>query len=274
MPAQSHRSDPRILGRRTLQRDHRRLAELLRPGLSVLDVGCGSGAITAGIAEAVGPLGRVVGMDRDEALLGLARTEHAMLSNLAFERGDVTAMTYCAQFDIVTSARTLQWVAEPALAVLQMKRAATPSGVLVVLDYNHSSNSWEPDPPGEFQRFYSAFLSWRDANRWDNEMANHLPDLFQSAGLLEVESHIQDEIVERGTPEFPQQTALWSQVIESLGGQLVAAGYCTELQLEQARGCYASWARTSLLKQTLAMRAVTGKVPHAASSLLCSTSPT
>src|SRR5215813_10094942 len=101
MNAQSHRSDPRTLGRRTLQRDHRCLAELLRPGLSVLDVGCGTGAIAAGIAKAVGPSGYVVGIDRDEALLDLARTEHAMLPNLQFECGDATALSFRAQFDIV-----------------------------------------------------------------------------------------------------------------------------------------------------------------------------
>src|SRR6516164_2145961 len=107
MPAQSHRSDPRILGRRTLQRDHRCLAELLRPGLAVLDVGCGTGAITAGAAKAVGPHGHVVGIDRDEALLELARAEHAMIPNLRFEYGDVTTLTFGTEFDIVTAARTL-----------------------------------------------------------------------------------------------------------------------------------------------------------------------
>jgi ubiquinone/menaquinone biosynthesis C-methylase UbiE len=117
MRAQSHRSDPRILGRRTLQRDHRCLAELLRPGLSVIDVGCGSGAITAGIARAVGPHGSVLGIDRDPALLELARTEHALLPNLQLECGDATTLQVEAQFDIVTAARTLQWTAEPALAV-------------------------------------------------------------------------------------------------------------------------------------------------------------
>src|SRR3954447_17813297 len=105
MPAQSHRSDPRILGRRTLERDHRCLAELLRPGLSVLDVGCGTGAITAGTAKAVGPHGHVVGVDRDEALLELARTEHALLPNLRFESGNVTSFRFRGQFDIVTAAR-------------------------------------------------------------------------------------------------------------------------------------------------------------------------
>ena len=184
MPAQSHRSDPRILGRRTLQRDHRCLAELLSPGLSVLDVGCGTGAITAGTAKAVGPHGHVVGIDRDEVLLEFARTEHAMLPNLQFESGDATTLTFRAQFDIVTAARTLQWIAEPALAISKMKQATKPSGVLVVLDYNHTSNVWEPDPPGEFKLFYNAFLAWRQTNRWDNEMANHLPDLFRSAGLV------------------------------------------------------------------------------------------
>jgi SAM-dependent methyltransferase len=260
MPAQSHRSDPRILGRRTLQQDHRCLAELLRPGCSVLDIGCGVGAITAGIAKAVGPHGSVIGIDRDEALLDLARKEHALLPNLRFECGDATTLTFRAQFDIVTAARTLQWIAEPAVAVSKMKEAAKPGGILVILDYDHTSNQWEPDPPSEFKLFYDAFLAWRQANRWDNRMAAHLPELFRSAGLVEVQTRVQDEVVERGEPDFAEGTALWSEVIDSVGGQLTAAGFCTELQLTEARGSYRSWVKAELIKQTLAMRASIGRV--------------
>ena len=226
----------------------------------MLDVGCGTGAITAGVATAVGPHGHVVGIDRDEVLLELARTEHAMIPNLAFEHGDVTTLTFNAQCDIVTAARTLQWVAEPALAISKMEQAAKPSGLLVVLDYNHTSHEWD-NPPGEFRLFYNAFLAWRDTNRWDNAMADHLPDLFRSAGLLEVKGHMQDEVVEQGAPDFAERTTLWSEVIESLGRQLVTAGFCAERRLEEARECYYSWAKTALMKQTLAMRAVTGRVP-------------
>jgi ubiquinone/menaquinone biosynthesis C-methylase UbiE len=261
MPAQSHRSDPRILGRRTLQRDHRCLAALLRPGLCVLDIGCGTGAITAGAAKAVGPHGHVVGIDRDEALLELARREHATIPNLRFEYGDVTTLTSGAEFDIVTAARTLQWIAEPGLAILRMKQAIKPSGVLVVLDYNHTRNEWEPDPPVEFMLFYKAFLAWRHANRWDNETADHLPDLFRSAGMVDVKSYVQDEVVERGSPDFAERAALWSEVIDNVGEQLATAGFCTIHQLREARECYDSWAKTALAKQTLAMRAVTGSVP-------------
>jgi SAM-dependent methyltransferase len=227
----------------------------------VLDVGCGTGAITAGAAKAVAPHGHVVGIDRDEALLELARTEHADVPNLRFEYGDVTTLASCSQFDIISAARALQWIAEPALAISKMKQAVKPSGVLVVLDYNHTNNEWEPDPPDEFQLFYNAFLAWRCTNRWDNEMADHLPDLFRSAGLVEVNSQVQDEVVERGGPDFAERAALWSEVIENVGGQLSMAGFCTKRQLEEARECYDSWAKTALVKQTLAMRAITGIVP-------------
>jgi ubiquinone/menaquinone biosynthesis C-methylase UbiE len=258
MPAQAHRSDPRILGRRTLQRDHRYLAARLRPGLAVLDVGCGTGAITSGIAKAVGPQGCVVGVDRDPGLLEIALREHGNLPNLRFELGDATNLGICSQFDIVTAARTLQWIADPGLAVLNMKQAAKPAGLLVVLDYNHAQNKWEPDPPEEFRHFYRAFLAWRQSNQWDNEIADHLPELFRSAGLAEIESHIQDEVVECGEREFPERAALWFEVIDNVGEQIAKAGFCTESQLLEARERYDSWVKTDLVRQTLTMRAVTG----------------
>jgi SAM-dependent methyltransferase len=261
MPAQLHRSDPRLLAWRTLERDHRCLAELLRPGLSVLDVGCGTGAITAGIAQAVKPEGCVVGVDRDEVLLEMARTEHAGIENLQFECGDATALKYRARFDIVTSARALQWIAEPRLVIENMKQAAKRGGVVVVLDYNHTQNQWEPEPPPEFRVCYEAFLSWRRANGWDNEMADHLPELFRSAGLASVSSCAQDEVMKRGQPEFAWQSFLWSGTLQHLTPQLVAAGFCTEIQLEQAHEKYDSWVRTELVKQTLALRATIGRVP-------------
>ena len=47
-----------ILDARSLGEDHAVLAALLRPGMTVLDVGCGTGAITRGIARAVSPAER------------------------------------------------------------------------------------------------------------------------------------------------------------------------------------------------------------------------
>ncbi len=260
MHAQSHRSDARILGRRTLEQDHRHLARLVRPGLSVLDLGCAAGAITSGIAKAVGPEGQVVGVDRDPVHLESARAHYGDLTNLHFEQGDAAALDYHARFDIVTSARTLQWIADPGQAVAAMARAVKPGGLVVILDYNHAGNAWDPAPPDQFQRFYQAFLDWRQAHHWDNHMADHLPGLLQAAGLVEVETHLQDEVSERGQFDFPQRTTLWGEVIDSVGAQVVEGGFYPAEEIQPVRTLYGEWVRTELIRQTLAMRTVTGRM--------------
>jgi SAM-dependent methyltransferase len=261
MNVQLHRSDPRILGRRTLQRDHRALAELLRPGLSVLDVGCGTGAITADVARKVAPGGSVVGVDRDPALLEIARTAHGGISNLAFEDGDATALRFRSQFDIVTAARTLQWVPDPALAVSNMKQAARSGGTVLILDYNHSDGEWDPAPPLEFKLFYAAFLAWREKNGWDNRIADRVPELLRSQGLTGVTISVQDERAERGSEDFLERAGIWSGVMDSVGQQIVSAGFCSGIELGKARECYQQWVETELVTQTLRLRAVAGIVP-------------
>lgn len=262
MSIQHHQSDPRILDRRSLSRDHRSLAELLTPGMSVLDVGCGTGAITKGIADAVGPTGVVVGLDRDPGLIERARVRCASVAHLRFEEGDALRIDHESQFDVVTAARALQWIAEPGLAVRQMTRAARPGGFVVVLDYNHTLNAWEPAPPREFAQFYAAFLGWRTSNGWDNDIANHCPALFKEAGLLEIRTSSQDETTVEGDDDFLEKTALWAQVIDNLGPALQHAGVCSTEQLESARRSYDSWRGSDLRRQTLSMKATVAKVPR------------
>lgn len=261
MSPQRHRSDPRILGRRTLAEHHRHLAALLRPGLPVLDVGCGAGSITAGIARAVGAAGCVVGIDRDEHLLSLAREEHGHLENLRFEPGDALQLEAREQFEIVTAARTLQWVGDPAGAIARMKRAARPGGLVVVLDFDHEENRWEPVPPAEFLCFYQAFLAWREQNSWDNRMASHLPALFHDAGLTEVASHPSDETVRRGEAGFADAASLWGDTIESVGSRLPADWLPRGLQVADVARIYRAWVEEELQVQTLSMRTVVGRVP-------------
>jgi SAM-dependent methyltransferase len=256
-----HRSDPDILDRRTLGNDHRCLAGLLVPGMSVLDVGCGTGAITSGIADVVGPGGRVVGVDRDRALLDRAAVQWASKTNLRFEEGDATRLDYDACFDVVTTARTLQWIADLPAAIRRMARAARPGGLLVALDFNHARHVWEPAPPPEFATFFAAFLAWRASHGWDNEVADHLPALFEAAGLEAVRRENQDETSRRGDADVLAKTALWAEVIDGLGPTLVAAGVCDRTLLDAARRQYDEWRRTDFVRHTLSMLAIVARVP-------------
>ena len=261
MSAQPHQSDTRILDRRTLWHDHRCLPPLLSPGLSVLDVGCGTGAITRGIAEAVGPTGLVVGVDRDAGLIERARAHAGAVPHLRFEEGDATRLDYDARFDVVTAARALQWIASPEAALTSMTRAVRPGGRVVVLDYNHTLNSWEPAPPPDFLEVYALFLSWRAANGWDNEMANHCPALFEAAGLLDIRTELQDETSGRGDERFEEKSSLWTGVLDNIGPSLVKAHLCEASLLDAARGAYEGWRTTTLMRLTLSMKTTVGTVP-------------
>ena len=261
MSSQQHQSTPKVLDRRTLRRDHAVLAGLLLPGMAVLDVGCGTGAITKGIAETVGPSGTVIGVDRDTGLLDLARVQCGALPNLRFEEGDATSLTFDARFDIVTAARTLQWIADLGAAIDGMARAVRPGGLLVILDYNHTLNGWAPGPPPAFVEFYTRFLAWREANGWDNRVANRLPALLEERGLQDVRFEVRDVTTARGDDDFDEQTEIWVEVIDRLGPAMEAAGQCDTTLIEDARHCFDRWRRTDLVCQTLSMSATVARLP-------------
>src|SRR5262245_56932214 len=115
-----------ILDTRSLATAHRRLAQFLRPGLTVLDVGCGTGAITLGMAEAVAPDGLTVGLDIHAGLLAQAYRVHGSVPGLVFALGDVYNLPCRDICDVVTAARVLQWLASPLEALRAMRAATKP----------------------------------------------------------------------------------------------------------------------------------------------------
>lgn len=261
MSAQAHTSDPHVLDRRTLARDHRRLAGLLRPGMSVLDVGCGTGSITADVARTVGPSGTVVGIDRDPALLRRARERHAGVRGLRFEEGDVLVFRHQAVFDVVTAARVLQWIEDPARALACMVRVTRPGGVVVALEYSHTDLTWEPEPPDTVRRFYDAFLGWRSANGWDNRLAHRLPALLAEAGLTDVVASVEDEVATRGDPGFDDALAIWQRVIATMGPPIVEAGALAATDVDAAATAYGEWCRGPARRQHMVLQAVVGRKP-------------
>jgi ubiquinone/menaquinone biosynthesis C-methylase UbiE len=252
----------RFLDARSLADAHRRLAELLRPGMTVLDVGCGTGAITEGIARAVAPDGRAVGIDVSRDLIARARERSKREANLSFELADVASLRgRTRRFDVATAARMLQWLADPRSALAAMASVVRPGGLIVVLDYDHLGTIWEPQPPASVSAFFAAFLRWRAQAGMDNEMAQHLPEMFEKLGLRDVRCTPQPEVARRGEPDFDVRVSLWGQVIDTRGHQIVADGFLSEADRTTAGKDFASWAGQRAQRQTLALAAVEGFVP-------------
>jgi ubiquinone/menaquinone biosynthesis C-methylase UbiE len=88
-----HESVLRLHRWRTAENSAAYLLHELKPRMRVLDVGCGPGTITAGLAARV-PDGQVIGIDAAAEVVEQAREETAGLGNVRIEAGDVYALDY------------------------------------------------------------------------------------------------------------------------------------------------------------------------------------
>ncbi|TRW97045.1 class I SAM-dependent methyltransferase [Candidatus Methylobacter oryzae] len=113
----------------------------LKPGASVLDVCCGSGASALPAAEQVGPGGRVVGVDVAEKLLNLAsaKAQNQGLDNIEFRAGDMLDTGFAdASFDAVVCVFGIFFVDDIPAAIRELWRVLRPGGKLAI-------TTWGPD---------------------------------------------------------------------------------------------------------------------------------
>lgn len=247
-----------VLDRRTLEKDNANLLEVLKKGLSVLDVGCGSGSITRGIANLVGPEGFVKGIDVSDQLIKQAQDNFFEIKHLQFEVADINIYAHDKKFDVITSARVLQWVANPKEILLKMKALLKPGGCITILDYNHEKIEFVPHVPPIVKWFYDAFLTWRHDAGMDNGIADHMKGMFEEIGLRNVDVRDQSEVSSSGSETFIEEIAIWKKVAETRGKQLVADGYLTEEERQSAIREYQGWMDNEAQHMKLYLKAVTG----------------
>ena len=152
-----------------------------------LDVGCGTGALTAAIVDGVEPV-EVVAVDASPAYLGDARRR---LGNprIRFEVADATSLTMHSSFDVAVSGLVLNFLSDPGAAVAGMRRAVVSGGVVGAYVWDYAGRM-------ELMRYF-----WDAACRLDESARDldegvrfplcrpeRLTALWEEAGLSSVET--------------------------------------------------------------------------------------
>jgi len=132
---------------RNAERFSRHLLVHLRPGMRVLDGGCGPGTITVGLASRVAP-GDVLGIDRDEKQVAAATTmaQQAGVLNVRFEAGDILHLPCSdASMDAVHLSCILTHILQPLEALKEAWRVLKPGGIVSLRDPVFASTIWCPE---------------------------------------------------------------------------------------------------------------------------------
>jgi SAM-dependent methyltransferase len=155
--------------------------------MSILDVGCGPGTLTADLAAAVAP-GPVVAVEPTAEALALARTEVSRrgLTTVRFVEGDAHALPFDdGAFDVVHAHQVLQHLADPVAALREFGRVCRPGGLVAARDSDYAAFAWYPEL-SELDDWRALYRAAARANGGEPDAGRRLLAWARAAGFTDV----------------------------------------------------------------------------------------
>lgn len=201
------------------------------PGTACVDVGCGTGQVTLALAEIVGEKGRVVGVDKDDASVGIARAAAAERPGLrvVFVRADAMTLPMRNEFHVAYARLVLSHLIDPLSAIAAMTSAVRPGGVVAIEDMFLGTLHADPAVPAldRLQEIYGATVR---AHGGDPTLGPRLPALMAHAELLEIEeTTVQNRIETTAGKRF------LVQLLDDMRPAILGCGAATEAELDEVR---------------------------------------
>lgn len=236
-----HESVLRSHSWRTAENSASYLLPHLRPEMTLLDVGCGPGTITADLATKVR---QVTGIDSSPEVIGVAR--RTAPANVTFQAADVHDLAFAdASFDVVHAHQVLQHVADPVRALREMRRVCRPGGIVAVRDSDYPAFAWYPRLP-ELDAWLELYLTIASRNGGAPDAGRRLLGWAQRAGFSDITATSSTWCF-----ATPEDRAWWGgmwadRILQSgIATQAVDGGYATPDQLERISAAWQAWAQAT-----------------------------
>jgi ubiquinone/menaquinone biosynthesis C-methylase UbiE len=231
------------LAARTAAEDAAFLIPHLRPGMQLLDAGCGPGSITLGLAELVAP-GRVIGIDIQSALVERAGALAAArgVANVRFQVADLYRLPFPdASFDAVFANGVLMHLREPVRALSELRRVLRPGSIAGIRDPDFATILYAPVTP-LLEQWLALRVRVRQHNGGDPFLARHYRRLLLEAGFARAEAGASIDSA-GSTKEARRHAAFLKAQLWGVARTALAQGWTEQATVDAAAAEIDAWAQ-------------------------------
>ena len=171
----------------------------LKPSMTIVDVGCGTGDFTRFLAELIHGKCRIVGVDTRAASLKTAVSETRrarLIGKISYREGDAYNIPIENDFADLTCCRTLlMHLPDPVRAVKEMTRVTKIGGMVATVERGQLPSYYDPDDENFAHLIRKLGDSYVEGVRKlegkDLVIGNRLPSILRKAGLSDIRAEIQ-----------------------------------------------------------------------------------
>jgi SAM-dependent methyltransferase len=229
------------LAKRTARQHAAFFTPHLHRGTHLLDVGCGPGSITVGLADIVAPA-PVVGIDIQAALVARAQAAADGRANLRFEVADLHCLPFAdASFDAVFANGVLMHLGEPMRALAEMHRVLRPGGVVGVRDPDFASALHAPLTDA-LERWLALRVRVRQLNGGDPYSGRHYRRRLLEAGFVRAQASASVDFAGTGNQTRCYASFLKAQLI-GVAGTAIEQGWVARAEVSAAMAEIDAWSQ-------------------------------
>ena len=252
-----------LLRRRSAATHAFHLLPLLKPGMRMLDIGCGSGSISIGLADAIAP-GEFYGIDIEESQIKMASAA-AMAgnhSNTKFQTGNALNLGFeDGFFDVVHAHAVLMHVSDTKGFLSEVKRVLKPGGLISCRDMIGSGCFAYPESK-QLDQVFATFNKLLIANGGHPQMGKMHNSIMKQVGFSDVKSSASYESFSTNEDVVFFQGFLrgWFFSEQTIGA-IVKVGLATNQQIEVWRTVLDNWNTKQGAFSAIAFGEATGRMP-------------